>query len=53
LGEIANAWSEPQLTLTLPFGEIDPFGPADALIVYEFSEKLAAIVWFAVTPTNV
>jgi hypothetical protein len=48
-----NAWSEPQFTGTLPVGEIEPPEPADATIVYVFSEKLAAIVWLACTFVNV
>jgi len=31
----------------LPLGVIEPPAPADATIVYVFSEKLAVIVWLA------
>ena len=30
---IANAWLPPQLTDTAPVGAIEPFGPAEAVIV--------------------
>jgi hypothetical protein len=40
---------EPWLTDTAPDGEIVPPVPADAVIVYEIAEKVALMVWAAVT----
>ena len=46
---IVKPWPLPQLTVTGPLGVIEPFGPAEAVIVSRFTAKLAAIVWFTVT----
>jgi len=37
----------PQPADTAPIGAIEPFGPAQALIVYALATKLTATVWFA------
>ena len=41
------------LTVTAPLGSMEPFGPAEAVIVNVSMAKVAAIVWFAVTLVNV
>ncbi|MBK8743081.1 MAG: hypothetical protein IPM02_28070 [Betaproteobacteria bacterium] len=46
----------PLVTATLPEGEIEPFAPAEAVIVNVvggITENVAAIVWFAVTLVKV
>jgi hypothetical protein len=43
-GVIVNVWVAPPLTATAPDGETEPPGPADALIVYVFTAKLALMV---------
>ena len=53
LGVIVKVWFDPPLTATAPEGDMEPPVPADALIVYVFTAKLADIVWFAVTLLNV
>ena len=44
-----NDWFDPWLTDTDPLGEIVPPVPAEAVMVYVFTENVALIVWFAVT----
>ena len=44
-----NDWLDPWLTDTDPLGEIVPPVPAEAVMVYVFTENVALMVWLAVT----
>ena len=46
---MSKAWFEPCGTLTAPVGEIEPFTPAVAVIVYTFRANVALMAWFAFT----
>src|SRR5262249_31204052 len=41
---IVKLWSAPAATLTAPLGAIDPFAPAEAVIVYWSSFRMVALV---------
>ena len=46
---MVKVWFPPWVTLTLPSGDIEPFCPAEAVMVYSFMLKLA--VWLVLPAT--
>ena len=52
-GVIVKAWLLPKLTLTSPFGLIEPPGPAEAVIMKVLMSKVAVIVCGVITFVNV
>ena len=53
LGVMLKVTSSPVPTATSPLGLMVPFSPAEAEITNAFVEKLATMVWFSVTFSNV
>ena len=51
-GVMVKAWSDPQFIVTLP-GLIVPWAPWVTVIAWVSIAKLAAMVWFALTPVKV
>src|SRR6266508_3230564 len=45
---MVNVVVAPELTLTIPDGDIEPFEPALAVMVNVFTENVAEIVWLTV-----
>jgi hypothetical protein len=50
---MVKIWLPPELTVTLPLGEMEPLLPADAVMVYDRIAKEALIEWLEVTFWNV
>jgi hypothetical protein len=46
---MVKVWFPPELTVTLPEGEMEPLLLADAVMMYEVMTNVTLIEWFEVT----
>jgi hypothetical protein len=48
-----TVWLAPYVTRVAPEGEMEPLAPAEEVMLYDLTPKVAAIVWLADTLLNV